>query len=145
MKTKYKFNIIIALIFAFININSAFAQNFIAANTNDLIADNNVHNVVNTGNDIIICNLNNNYIRIGRFNNPALISPNPATNYIQLNLGQEIEIAKIVIYDASGRIILEDDYFELNSRIQTDNFEQGVYFIRIIADNYNKTSKFIIL
>ena len=84
-------------------------------------------------------------IRIGRSIVKPIIYPNPATDYIQLNLGQEIEIAKIVIYDASGRIVLEDDYFELNSRIQTDNFEQGVYFIRITADNYNKTSKFIIL
>jgi len=89
--------------------------------------------------------IGNNSVRLAHFENRALISPNPATNYIQLNLGQEIEVAKIVIYDASGRIVLEDDYFELNSRIQTGNFEQGVYFIRITAENYNKTSKFIIL
>ncbi|MCK5856002.1 MAG: T9SS type A sorting domain-containing protein [Bacteroidales bacterium] len=89
--------------------------------------------------------IGNNSVRLAHFENRALISPNPATDYIQLNLGQEIEIAKIVIYDASGRIVLEDNYFELNSRIQTDNFEQGVYFIRITAESYNKTSKFIIL
>lgn len=92
-----------------------------------------------------VSNIANNSVRIGHYNKPALISPNPATDYIKLNLGQEIEVAKIVIYDASGRIVLENDNFELNYRIQTDNFEQGVYFIRITADNYNKTSKFIIL
>ncbi len=91
-------------------------------------------------------NLAGNSVRIGFSENKALISPNPAQEYIRLNLGQEeIEVVKIVIFDASGRIVFEDDYYELNNKIQINSLELGVYFIRITADNYNKTSKFIIL
>jgi len=92
-----------------------------------------------------ISNFSKNYIRVGRFSNPTLISPNPAKDFIKLNLGQEFQAVKIVIYDANSRIVLKNDYFDLNSQIQTDNFQQGVYFIRITTDNYNKTAKFIVL
>lgn len=89
--------------------------------------------------------IGNNAVRLSQIKNKALLSPNPASDYIQLNLGQDIETASITIYDANGRIVFEDVNYKLNSKIQTNSFNQGVYYISITAENYNKTSKFIVL
>lgn len=76
------------------------------------------------------------------------ISPNPATNYTNINLFGYDGSANIIIYDVLGKII--DNYSEIsnngniNKIIDTRNYTNGTYIINIISDNINIKEVFVI-
>lgn len=76
------------------------------------------------------------------------ISPNPATNYTNINLFGYDGSANIIIYDVLGKII--DNYSEIsnngniNKIIDTRNYTNGIYIINIISDNINIKEVFVI-
>lgn len=73
--------------------------------------------------------------------NNSEIYPNPATNYINIDLGQEINLpTNISIYNTSGQIIKQKRLRERKNRIELIDIQNGLYFITI----KNKTYKIII-
>ena len=67
------------------------------------------------------------------------ISPNPATDYINITSKHNIEQVKI--YDYAGRLVLVEK--NTNSRIDISTLKTGIYFIEVKTKRGEATNKFI--
>lgn len=65
------------------------------------------------------------------------IYPNPAKSYVNIVLSSsENEIAMIRCYDMTGKeVFAQETELGLTTRIDVADLPQGLYFVRIIADN----------
>jgi alpha-tubulin suppressor-like RCC1 family protein len=65
--------------------------------------------------------------------------PNPTNNI--LNIPTEYQINKILLYDLSGKLLIEK---EINSnRIDVQNLSEGMYLIQLVSEEKNYQAKFI--
>ena len=63
------------------------------------------------------------------------VYPNPASSNFNIEM-EGIDKAKVFVYDMLGKIVLEEFITEENTNFLTKNmFKQGMYFVKIIADN----------
>ncbi len=71
------------------------------------------------------------------------ISPNPFTDWIEINAAQLKSNSSISILDAIGRIIYSEENFMLtnSTRIATGDWPTGIYFLRIKSDKETKVIK----
>jgi photosystem II stability/assembly factor-like uncharacterized protein len=74
------------------------------------------------------------------------INPNPAKNFINININtSEFHLNSLSILDISGRlmksIVLAGN--ENNIQIDTESYEEGIYFIRVENEQLSITRKFI--
>lgn len=78
--------------------------------------------------------------------NKMLIFPNPAQNYtIVYTEFPDYENTTIVLYDISGRLILQDNLHENYYFLNVENVQNGVYLIKIFrSDLLVKTEKLIV-
>lgn len=56
--------------------------------------------------------------------------PNPASNYVRINSGITDE-AKVCIYDMTGRLVKEVNISEINTTIDLNDINKGVYFVDV--------------
>ncbi|MFT7452976.1 MAG: hypothetical protein ACI9VN_003712, partial [Patescibacteria group bacterium] len=63
---------------------------------------------------------------------PILISPNPATNHLQL-LGPTDQQYQLHVYDLMGRL-LQSDFFNGNYDMNISNWQSGLYFFSILNE-----------
>jgi hypothetical protein len=75
-------------------------------------------------------------------NSELEIYPNPATNLI--NIISQIEIINIKVYNHVGQSVYEAGVNNLNAQINTNNFESGVYIIKIETCKGLETHKVIV-
>ncbi len=80
--------------------------------------------------------------------NEIAIYPNPASNYVNINLG-EIEIGKdcrIELYDITGRMVLAKDIKTDSNEIvlNTSEMPNGLYFVNLHIEDYRHTNKILI-
>ena len=68
------------------------------------------------------------------------IYPNPATNYVNLSLNENIIRVKVI--NALGQIVFSNEVNEMSTRINTTNLESGVYFLNIETAQTTVTRKF---
>ena len=68
------------------------------------------------------------------------IFPNPAQNFINIELNQGIELGKVNIYNTLGQFMSTTQSLKIN----TSNFKNGVYFIEI-ETNKGKSAKKIVI
>lgn len=71
--------------------------------------------------------------------NKIVIYPNPATNEFNVMLNNGEKIKKISIYDSNGRIISTQN----NTLINVKNLPVGIYFLNILTNFKNYSSKLI--
>ena len=73
------------------------------------------------------------------------ISPNPATDYIHVDLPQEP--SKLQIVNVMGQIIYESEYRQSNIKktveLKVENYPSGIYFINLKTEQALYTGKFI--
>ena len=69
------------------------------------------------------------------------IYPNPANDFITIQLPNSIENASIFVYNSLGKIVLENNLSNNNLRISFEELESGVYIYKIEANNFSKTGK----
>lgn len=69
--------------------------------------------------------------------------PNPASDFITIEAGQELTTVKI--YNLAGKLIYHEEKIAKNKlKINTGQFEQGLYFIQIeYKEGTAKTTKFV--
>ncbi|MBI9038257.1 MAG: T9SS type A sorting domain-containing protein, partial [Bacteroidales bacterium] len=79
-----------------------------------------------------------NITKAARLSEDLLVYPNPATNMIFISSSNQI--SNIVIFNCFGQSVYEGK----SMQIKTENFESGVYVIRIETDNGIETSKFTV-
>jgi hypothetical protein len=76
-------------------------------------------------------------IGINEINKAQLtIYPNPAKNYITVESNQS---GTLSLYDASGKLVLQQNIENGNNRIQVSSFDMGVYFVHVVLEDGSKT------
>ena len=75
-------------------------------------------------------------------NSAFKISPNPATNFINISLGNK-ENATIKIYDERGKMVKQLSVNGQQATINISNFAAGVYYAEINAEGIITKQKFI--
>ena len=83
---------------------------------------------VNTG-------ISNNYVK----NNTVNCFPNPVKESLTISLNEQA--SNIEIYDILGNNIYKTTKSSLNTRVNTENFMKGIYFIKIIFNNNSVITK----
>ena len=83
---------------------------------------------VNTG-------IYNNYVK----NNTVNCFPNPVRESLTISLDEQVD--EIEIYDVLGNIICRIAEPLLNTRVNTENFMKGIYFVKIIFNNNSVITK----
>ncbi|MCX6153740.1 MAG: T9SS type A sorting domain-containing protein [Candidatus Kapabacteria bacterium] len=81
------------------------------------------------------------------------ISPNPSSNYIEINKTSEVlktsEVSKICIYNTFGELVLSktSEVLETSdvSRIDISSLPSGIYFCTLQAGTGKLTSKFVVI
>lgn len=85
----------------------------------------------------------NPFVSIEKKNHPnVLIYPNPATDYIQISVGNNEKLS-IEIYSQEGRLVFNGTLNE-NDRINLKDWKSGIYFAKINLFNSQVISKFIV-
>jgi hypothetical protein len=124
------------------------------ANPNHTYASNGTYTVQliafnNCGSDTIT-HLVNDYAGINKVtsNNSFSIYPNPANDACSISINnKQSNIANVSIYDLAGNIVFQKS-FALNSgnaiiKIDMKDYREGVYFIRIVTNSCNYSTKLI--
>ena len=62
--------------------------------------------------------------------NSINLMPNPADNYIDLNINSNVEVKEAVVYNAFGQMIQTVQLTENHARIDLSNMASGMYFVR---------------
>ncbi|TLX76860.1 T9SS type A sorting domain-containing protein [Labilibacter sediminis] len=65
------------------------------------------------------------------------ISPNPASNYLNINASEHIEMVEI--FDLTGKSVLK----ETSKKLDVSSLTQGVYLVKVQIEGIIKTTKFI--
>ena len=72
-----------------------------------------------------------------------LVYPNPASDYIQIDLPESMTKATLYIYDIQGKLILETNLLN-SSRINVQSLKSGMYIYKVCDDVNINTGKLIV-
>ncbi len=75
--------------------------------------------------------------------NSISLMPNPADNYIELNVNSNVEVKEAVVFNAFGQMIQTVQLTENHARIDLSNMATGMYFVRVNGEGVTATKKFI--
>src|SRR5690606_31317982 len=62
----------------------------------------------------------------------AKVYPNPASNFIVLDVNEKLIGGKALLYDASGKVVSETTIINNKSQVNTATLPTGSYFIKIL-------------
>ena len=68
--------------------------------------------------------------------------PNPASNYFNIE-GENI--IKVEIYNAVGQVVEIINVNGSNVQINTENYNNGIYFVRVLTSDANVTVKKVVV
>jgi len=98
-----------------------------------------------------ISNIVTNYITDVETRDALLISniyPNPSTQWINVTTGSEIGDLSLQLFDLAGRILLAEDYDQVNRNFQVQlnvaEIKNGIYFLHVNFDNSAEIRKVVI-
>ncbi|MDR2084302.1 MAG: T9SS type A sorting domain-containing protein [Bacteroidales bacterium] len=74
-------------------------------------------------------------------NKQLAIYPNPAKDFIRINIEDQ---AKIIIYDIYGKIVLEQNNYYQNNNINIKDFSSGLYVVVAVQNNKVFRNKLIV-
>ena len=73
--------------------------------------------------------------------------PNPIANYLDLFIGGEDESIEIGVYSTNGQLIdfknISLPIYSRTYRLQTENYKQGVYIIKITGSTLDQSIQVI--
>ena len=75
--------------------------------------------------------------------NSISLMPNPADNYIELNVNSNVNVKEAVVYNAFGQMIQTVELNNNKARIDLSSMASGMYFVRVNGENMTATKKFI--
>lgn len=83
---------------------------------------------------------------IDNTNNPSVsIFPNPASEFIEVNINESGRNWVASIYDLSGKKLFAHEYSNQKSRIDLGDFENGAYILETRFTESKKTNKQILI
>ena len=78
---------------------------------------------------------------------PALsitVAPNPANSYFKVKTN-DVEGATIKVVDVLGNVVLKETVMGSSKTINTESFRNGVYFVRVEAENQRPINRKVIV
>lgn len=78
---------------------------------------------------------------------PALsisVAPNPASSYFKVKTNDVVG-ATVQVVDVLGNVVLKETVMESSKTINTSNFRNGVYFVRVTADKQRTINRKLII
>lgn len=112
-------------------------------NVKKLISCGNGMYILNTSDDKVVI-INDSKLSNSSFDNQKNISlyPNPAIDFVQINMIDKINLKEALIYDLSGKLILTPNISD--NKIAVSNIEKGTYILKLKdVDNKFYINKFI--
>ena len=80
-----------------------------------------------------------------KINNSYNIYPNPASNFIIVNINDfRINQIKAEIYDILGKSVYNENIKPANNRINVSNLNDGIYFLKLSGKDFHTSEKIII-
>lgn len=73
-----------------------------------------------------------------------IVYPNPTRNYVDVSLGEDVNISFIEIYDVFGRRLWYAEVRENRKRIDLSGWSSGMYLMRITTNQGAVTKRFVI-
>jgi len=83
-------------------------------------------------------------LRGGIFDLVITLYPNPAKIHVTIDLGLNNKLVEIEIIDMNGKMVCAKTASSQQIEIDTKEFVEGVYIVRLRAENYLVTKKLII-
>jgi len=74
-------------------------------------------------------------------NKEIVIYPNPTSDFLSVQIPNEISIDKIAISDLTGKVLLKQK--EIITKIDVSNFKNGIYIIEVISGENSYFKKFV--
>lgn len=71
------------------------------------------------------------------------ITPNPATDKLQLSLYKYLPNAQLMIADELGRVVYENHHYYLDEYLDISQWQKGVYFVKIYNSEKTFTGRFV--
>ncbi len=117
-------------------------QTFIASTSGTYSVIIETNNCMDTSRCVGIVVEDPNSIEDNDLSNQLSVSPNPNKGLVHINFGAASE-ASIAIFNIYGQIVLQERVVDLNNYSVPLNGAAGVYYLRIIADGYEKSFQLI--
>jgi hypothetical protein len=79
--------------------------------------------------------------------NESVLFPNPANNQINISFSEPTKLKKAILYDMSGKVVLEKDLsqsFESNYVVNTKGLARGVYSLSLVGERFVKTQQVVV-
>lgn len=83
-----------------------------------------------------------NGVGVEEFTNEAIIFPNPANNVLNINANSNI--SRVEVFNMMGQMVSSYIANDVNTQINTANFANGVYMVKINTENGTVTKKFTV-
>lgn len=123
------------------NISGAISQNYMPTSAGS-------YAVILTKNGCTITTPCVNYVPSGInsiTNETLLLSPNPATDFVTLSLGNKRTITNVIVFDITGKELINTQMQQTSVvNLDTKTLNKGVYFLQVTSNNQKFTAKFII-
>lgn len=74
----------------------------------------------------------------------VVLSPNPATSVLNINVGNNIEQSEVTIITIDGKVIYQENMKDAKTAINISSFARGLYFISINSSNRKFVSKVVV-
>lgn len=71
------------------------------------------------------------------------ISPNPAKDYVNINLRDGLEGARVDVYNVLGKRIMSSEISSINSRLNVSNWNSGIYLVRVSNGEVSQTKRLV--
>ena len=72
------------------------------------------------------------------------VFPNPANDFIQINMDANVGALNFCIFDATGKLVFSQRLLSSSSKIDLSNLSSGAYFIQMANDKGVFNEKIII-
>ncbi len=79
---------------------------------------------------------------LGQLSNSLKLFPNPAS--VVVNISSEFNIDKIIVYDYTGSVLIEEIVGNNHCQINTLNLNSGIYIFKILVNNHTILKKVVI-
>jgi len=85
---------------------------------------------------------NTNRLANNSLNSGISISPQPASDFINMKIGADLEISSLEILNLSGQVLMEQEVMNYeNLRISVKDLESGLYFVKIQSNSGSLVKK----
>ena len=71
------------------------------------------------------------------------VYPNPTQKILNVEFPLSIQKASVAVYNVLGSLVLQTELDQFNSKINTSDWNSGVYIMNINASNFHQTKRIV--